>query len=439
MARGGYRGKKWGLVASGCEGQKTSRNTGSVDSSRVRLEDLLSCGDQSSSAAHVWSRAEFALSVDPAGLVKKASEVLDSDVEIIFASATEQESVDRGRKPKTSKHRKDSSTSSSSSDMEEDDPFGVLRKTWLGEDIGGGEQKRHSSAAASGKSRFPLLDRREKEITKNSDELDLGKVLSHLKGGKDPVRSLLALHLVESLKGKLKKGRSSHSRDKSISASSSSSGDQDSSGSEHHRRRGHARAVETYQNSKRRMFRKPLKYTKKYVKEVERDLGAENRPYHLSEIGKKIAWGKQKSLQRCHYMLSDILTKLLKGPPDRKSNAPNSVVPSVGSSSSPGRRLEHCLASDTSSGSLDSQAVGRGSGRFGKCDRIPEEHGRSQQECRQDPSIQRCSGKRNRRVSAWWKSPRQEGQRERQRQEGEGQSRVISRLRKASWPCEARI
>lgn len=253
------------------------------------------------------------LSVDPAGLVKKASEVLDSDVEIIFASATEQESVDRGRKPKTSKHRKDSSTSSSSSDMEEDDPFGVLRKSWLGEDIGGGEQKRHSSAAASGKSRFPLLDRREKEITKNSDDLDLGKVLSHLKGGKDPVQSLLALHLVESLKGKLKKGRSSHSRDKSISASSSSSGDQDSSGSEHHRRRGHARAVETYQNSKRRMFRKPLKYTRKYVKEVERDLGAENRPYHLSEIGKKIAWGKQKSLQRCHYMLSDILTKLLKG------------------------------------------------------------------------------------------------------------------------------
>lgn len=45
------------------------------------------------------------LIVDPAGLVKKASEVLDSDVEIIFASATEQESVDRGRKPKTSKHR----------------------------------------------------------------------------------------------------------------------------------------------------------------------------------------------------------------------------------------------------------------------------------------------------------------------------------------------
>jgi len=246
------------------------------------------------------------LGVDPAGLVKKANEVLESDVEIVFA--TEQESVDRGRKAKTSKHRKESSQSSSSSDMEEDDPFDILKKSWLGEDIGGGDQRRHSTAAASSKSRFPLLERREKEITKDSDDLDLGKVLSQLKGGKDPIQSLLALHLVESLKGKRKKGKSRHSRDKSISASSSSSDDQDSSGSEHHRRRGHARAVETYQNSKRRMFRKPLKYTRKYVKEVERDLGAENRPYNLSEIGKKIAWGKQKSLQRCHYMLSDILT-----------------------------------------------------------------------------------------------------------------------------------
>ena len=61
------------------------------------------------------------------------------------------------------------------------------------------------------------------------------------------------------------------------------------------------------------MFRKPLRYVKLYVKEVEKELGAEDRPYKLSEYGRKVQWGKQRSLQRCHFMLSEILTRLLKG------------------------------------------------------------------------------------------------------------------------------
>lgn len=61
------------------------------------------------------------------------------------------------------------------------------------------------------------------------------------------------------------------------------------------------------------MFRKPLRYVKIYVKEVEKELGAEDRPYKLSEYGRKVQWGKQRSLQRCHFMLSEILTRLLKG------------------------------------------------------------------------------------------------------------------------------
>jgi hypothetical protein len=61
------------------------------------------------------------------------------------------------------------------------------------------------------------------------------------------------------------------------------------------------------------MFRKPLRYVKLYVKEVEKELGAEDRPYKLSEYGRKVQWGKRRSLQRCHFMLSEILTRLLKG------------------------------------------------------------------------------------------------------------------------------
>jgi hypothetical protein len=46
---------------------------------------------------------------------------------------------------------------------------------------------------------------------------------------------------------------------------------------------------------------------RKYVKEVEESLGAVGRPFRLSEAGRKIAWGKQNSMQRVHFMLSEIL------------------------------------------------------------------------------------------------------------------------------------
>ena len=61
------------------------------------------------------------------------------------------------------------------------------------------------------------------------------------------------------------------------------------------------------------MFRRPLHYVRKYVREVEQNLGATDRPFKLSEAGKKVSWGKQKSLQRVHYLLSEILETLLRG------------------------------------------------------------------------------------------------------------------------------
>ena len=48
-------------------------------------------------------------------------------------------------------------------------------------------------------------------------------------------------------------------------------------------------------------------------KKVEHNLGASDRPFNLSEAGKKVSWGKQKSLQRVHYLMSETLEMLLKG------------------------------------------------------------------------------------------------------------------------------
>ena len=49
------------------------------------------------------------------------------------------------------------------------------------------------------------------------------------------------------------------------------------------------------------------------MREVEHNLGASDRPFKLSEAGKKVPWGKQKSLQRVHYLMSETLKLLLKG------------------------------------------------------------------------------------------------------------------------------
>ena len=59
------------------------------------------------------------------------------------------------------------------------------------------------------------------------------------------------------------------------------------------------------------MKKKPLKYVHRYVRDIEKELGAEDRPFKVSEISKKIPWGKQKTLQRCHYLLSEILELML--------------------------------------------------------------------------------------------------------------------------------
>ena len=47
------------------------------------------------------------------------------------------------------------------------------------------------------------------------------------------------------------------------------------------------------------------------MEEVEAELGADGKPYHLHEFGKRIHWGKQKSLQKVHYLLSQILSAIL--------------------------------------------------------------------------------------------------------------------------------
>ena len=435
MARGGNRGKKWGLAASGCEGQKASRNSGSVDSNRIRLEGLLPCGDQSSSAAHVWSRAEFAAECGSCrasqesergagvrcrdhfcishGARKRGPWTQSKDFETSEGQfpkfkqfrhgggrplrRSEKELARRGYRWRRSKKAFIGSgqwqeSLSLTGASGEGDHKG-LRRPGLGQSVEPSEGRKRSCSEFAGTTPCGKFERQAEEREKQTQP---GQ--EHQCKLKQFRRSGQLWIGASSKEGTCKGG-------------------------------GDVPKLETSHVSQ------TSEIHKKVCKGGGTRSGGGKPPLSPVRDWKEDRLGKAEEPAEMSLHAVRHPDEVAEGP-DRESNTSNSVVPSVGAPSSPRRRLEHCLASDASSGSLDPQAVGRGSGRFGKCACIPEKHGRSQQECRQDPSIQRCSGKRSCRVSAWWKSPRQEGQREGQRQEGGGQSGVIADCEKPVGPAK---
>ena len=74
------------------------------------------------------------------------------------------------------------------------------------------------------------------------------------------------------------------------------------------------KALKAYRQTHRAMKKQPLKHVKRYVREIKEQLGATNEtPFSLSDWSKRINWGKNKSLMRLHYGMSEVLETLLKG------------------------------------------------------------------------------------------------------------------------------
>lgn len=246
-------------------------------------------------------------------VIKGASNLLTSDPELVYATASEPDPLAsrtvRRREQRTAEVEESGSSSSSS----QGDLLEKLKKSWLGDGISGERGAGKGRSRKDKRNKFVLLEKdrvREKSV-ENSDH-ELLQLITGMKSGADPVQTLLALQLADKLKSRRKK-KSRRQRSESQSTSSSQSS---SSSSQERRRRksGHARAIESYQASKRRMFKRPLHHVKKYIKEVEREMGTEDgKPYNLTDYGRKIAWGKQRNLQRCHFLFSDVLSKLLEG------------------------------------------------------------------------------------------------------------------------------
>lgn len=182
----------------------------------------------------------------------------------------------------------------------------ALRKRWQGDGTGKGRRESaDESPSPQGrrqKSKFAMIEKKRRGRDRgrqDSQEISKQLMLQAASSSADPLQGLLALQLGQNFEMKDKRSRRHHQR-KSSSGSSSSSESEKGSGDR--RLKGHSKAVKNYQDSKKRMFRQPVKYIRRYVKAMEEELGAQEKPYRGTDYNKRIFWGKNKTLQRCHYL-----------------------------------------------------------------------------------------------------------------------------------------
>ncbi len=434
MARSGDRGKEWGLAACGREGPKTSRNTGSSDGNRLRFKGLFLSGGQGSSTTDVWSGAEFAAECRPSGISQEGfrspgvrcgdrvrlchgtrkcragaeAEKLSTSKAQLFKfkqfrdggggplRPSEKDLARRGYQ-----WRKSQKTFDTSGQLKEPFPFtGATRKRsqkefrepGLKQDVGSTERWAGSHSRFTGIASCGEFERKT-EKRKRSSWAGQEHQWKFKQFGQP---------------------RQLGFRSPSEAWTCSSSGD--------------------VSKLKTPNVQKASEVHEKVRKGSGTGSGGGKPPVPSVRDWKEDCLGQAKELATMSLHAVRHPDKVAEGP-DREGRPSNGFVPEIGAPGSFGWGLEHRLASDASSGSLDPQTVGRGSGGFGKCDGIFEEHGRSQQKCRQDSSTQWSSGKRNFRVWAP-EANRQEGKRKGQRKEGGEQERIVAGCLRSECPAK---
>ena len=247
--------------------------------------------------------------------------LLGSEGELSFATASEPDAkpdVLKAQKGFQQRLDEESGSSSQSSSATGSEVLDKLQKKWLGGGTAGEEPSGKSRKSRSHKNKkdkkFSLLAKSHRPRSADKD-LTAKEIMQMAGKSSDPMQGLLALHLAQSL---TKKGKKSRRHRRSTSSASSGSGSSRATSSSRtssqssEKQKGHAKAVEHYQQSRRRMFRHPLRHVRRYVKGIERELGAEEKGFKVTDYTRRIPFGKQKNLQRCHHLLGVILEYLLK-------------------------------------------------------------------------------------------------------------------------------
>lgn len=55
-----------------------------------------------------------------------------------------------------------------------------------------------------------------------------------------------------------------------------------------------------------------VKYVKRYIRDLEEELGAQDRPFRVTDHNRRIHFGKAQDLKRAHFLVGTILEMLLK-------------------------------------------------------------------------------------------------------------------------------
>lgn len=255
-----------------------------------------------------------ALEVATEDILQQGLAMLGED-DLQFATASEEVEEKRAKQKKTVL---DSSGSGESSSEESDGDalLKLLEKAKSSKaDVGIFSDRKEKPARSRKKSsRYPFLE--EEGSAKDGKELDLNEMLKKMASSSSSesmsqqLNTLVQMEILKTLKDKGKKT----SKERAASEDGSDHSLTDSSSEETGKLRGAGRAMQAYRRGKKEMQKHPLRHIRRYVKEVELQMGVtEGSAYKLSDYTKKLAWGKHRSLMRVHYAVSEALEQLLHG------------------------------------------------------------------------------------------------------------------------------
>lgn len=242
-----------------------------------------------------------ALEVATDVILQKGLAMLGED-DLQFATASE-EVEEKREKPKKATLDSSGSGESSSEESDGDALLKLLEKAKSSRaDVATSSDRRgRPSTSRKKSSRYPFLE--EESAAKEGNDLDLNDMLKQMatsgsaENMSQQLNTLVQMEILKTLREKGKKPGKGR-------ASSEETG----------KLRGAGRAMQAYRRGKKEMQKHPVRHIRRYVKEVESQMGAtEGSAYRLSDYSKKLAWGKHRSLMRIHFAVSEALEQLLKG------------------------------------------------------------------------------------------------------------------------------
>ena len=233
-----------------------------------------------------------ALEVATDVILQKGLAMLGED-DLQFATASE-EVEEKREKPKKATLDSSGSGESSSEESDGDALLKLLEKAKSSRaDVATSSDRRgRPSTSRKKSSRYPFLE--EESAAKEGNDLDLNDMLKQMatsgsaENMSQQLNPLVQMEILKTLREKGKKpgkGRAASEEGSEHSATESSS-------EETGKLRGAGRAMQAYRRGKKEMQKHPVRHIRRYVKEVESQMGAtEGSAYRLSDYSKKLAWG----------------------------------------------------------------------------------------------------------------------------------------------------